>query len=77
MLSTPEGQDVRGRSVQLGMAYAGGFKSLPLHCLGAEGNETVARWGGPRINLGCAFESADMQRGRQVKHTAASRGLGT
>ena len=53
-----------------------GFSRRPSHCWDAEGDGAALHWVGPWVNLASAFESAGMQRGRQVKHAAMSRQLG-
>ena len=55
------------------MALQEGFNLRPSPRLVAEGGGRVARWVGAWIDLASASESAGMQRGRQVKHTAVSR----
>ena len=52
------------------------FDRRPSHCMVAKGDGTALRWVESWIDLASVFESAGMQRGRQVKHTAVLRRLG-
>ena len=47
----------------------GVFNRRERHCIVAEGKGRDAHLAGCWIGLASAFESAGMQRGRQVKHT--------
>ena len=72
----PEGRNVghAGRSLAWRMQDASSRR--PSHCGDAERDKAVLHWMVSWLNLAGGFESAGMQRGRQVKHTSVSRHLG-